>query len=106
GNGSLQLERMSEPGDYYYVALGEGVRRSKPRLRITTWWSDICKFVEQRSSWRWSEVINILLSIPFDEQQQAERMFKQVRNRRRKDRAASSQDTVFISPPTRKSEGI
>jgi hypothetical protein len=97
---------MSQPVDDYYVAFSAGVRRPKPRLRISKWWSDICKFVEQRSFWRWSEIINILLSLSVEEQEQAERMFRKIKSRYRKKRDACSQDTVFICPPARKSEAI
>lgn len=106
GSAILQLDRMSQLVDDYYVAFAEGVRRPKPKLRISKWWSDICKFVDQRSFWRWSEVINILLSFSLEEQEQAERMFGQIKSRHRKDRNARSQDTVFVCPPTRKSEAI
>jgi hypothetical protein len=101
----LQLDRMSQPVDDYCVARAQGVHRPKPKLRTTKWWSDICKFVETRSFWRWSEVVNILLSVSFEEQQRAERMFNQLK-RRRRHHGTPPQDAVFISPPTRKCEAI
>ncbi len=106
GSAILQLIEMSQPVDNYCVALAEGAHRQKPRLRSSDWWSDICSYVEKRSFWRWTEVINILLSLSFEEQEEAEKMFGQVRDRLRKGRKKGSQDTVFICPPTRKSEAV
>jgi hypothetical protein len=106
GDAVLQLNSMSSVVDEYYVPLAEGFQRPKPRLRMTQWWSDICKLVEKRALWRWSEVVNILLSTSHEEQEKAEGMFRKIKRRQRNRHKSRSQDTLFVLPPKRKSEAI
>lgn len=75
----LQLTGMSRTIDRYYNALDNDFQKTKPRLKISQWWGDICDKLEKVRFATWSEVANILLSFSFLEQQQAEKAFKRIK---------------------------
>jgi hypothetical protein len=75
----LQLTGMSRAIDQYYSALDNDIQKTKPRLKLSQWWADICNKLEEVQFATWSEVANILLSFSFPEQQQAEKAFKRIK---------------------------
>jgi hypothetical protein len=75
----LQLTGMSRAIDQYYSALDNDIKKTKPRLKLSQWWADICNKLEKVQFATWSEVANILLGFSFPEQQQAEKAFKRIK---------------------------
>jgi hypothetical protein len=75
----IQLTRMSQNIDEYYIAFDEGFQRTKPKLKLTQWWTDICKEIEERNFHQWSDVANVMLSFSFSEQQNIERHFNNIK---------------------------
>jgi len=73
------LTGLSKDIDKYYMAADEAIRIKKPSCKLTTWWSDICHRLEQRSFHQWSDIANILLRFSFDEQQQVEKKFNKIK---------------------------
>ncbi|RJR35118.1 MAG: hypothetical protein C4576_25515 [Desulfobacteraceae bacterium] len=96
----MVLVKMSKPIDEYYIALDQGIRRKKPKLKSTKWWKDIFSHLERRDVQRWSEISVMLLNIPFDDQVQAKIKFNSViRNVKRKWREEGHINSVAIYPP-------
>ena len=52
----LELTQMSAPVDHYYLRVDRDDRPSKPRRRITQWWSDILAGLEDRAVGGWPEM--------------------------------------------------
>lgn len=75
----FNLGMMSQKIDGYYIALDEGIQRTKPHLKLTQWWKDICNKFEERNFHQWSDVANIILSFSFEEQQKAEKLFNKIK---------------------------
>lgn len=74
----LQLLMMSKPIDEYYMALTEGVQRPKPRPKLSKRWLDICRRLESRNFYQWSDVAVVVLAFSYDEQEKMERRFKKI----------------------------
>jgi hypothetical protein len=107
GGQHLQLSGMSSEIDDYFIARAEGIGRPKPRLRLSTWWSDICSRMEQRNFYQWTDANNILLSFPPEEQYRAGSLFKKIRkNVRRNWRDPGHMCSVVMVPPLRKSDAL
>lgn len=107
GELKLHLLGMSKPIDDYCMARAEKIKREKPKPRLTSWWADIISFAEHRGFHRWTDVVNILLSLSYNEQLDAERMFERIkRNVRTNWRRPSHECTVVIVPHPRKSNGV
>ena len=79
GNEKLVLSGMSEVVAEYCMARAEGVVRDKPRLRLTAWWMSILSDIEERRFSGWTDIVSILLNCSFEEQQECEAMFTQLR---------------------------
>jgi hypothetical protein len=98
---------MSKEVDAYYSALDEGVQRKKPRPRMTQWWWDICKRIEVRDFYQWSDVSRILLSFSYTEQQQLAIKFKRiVKNVMKNWRIPNHICSIIMSPMEEKTDAI
>jgi hypothetical protein len=75
----FQLSLMSKAIDEYYIASDAGIQRAKPKLKLTQWWTDICKQLEERNFHQWSDVANVILSFSFSEQQNIEKHFNKIK---------------------------
>lgn len=67
---------MSKPIDRYFTALEEGIVTTKPAPKITSWWGDICKKIEARDIYQWSDVAIVLLGASFSDQEALAKKFK------------------------------
>ena len=72
------LTGMSKPIDNYYEAVDENIQTIKPKQRLTKWWVDICKKIQDRKLHQWSDVANILLNVSCTEQEQLIKKFKAI----------------------------
>ena len=72
------ISGMSEKIDEYYVALDQGIIRKKPSLELIKWWKDIQLRIEEQCPYRWLEVAVMLLNVSLDDQRKAERRFKKI----------------------------
>jgi len=98
---------MSKELDVYYSALDEGIQRKKPRPRMTQWWWDICKKIETRDFYRWSDVSRILLSFSYAEQQKLTVKFKRiVKNVIKNWRIPNHVCSIIMSPTEEKTDAI
>lgn len=98
---------MSSEIDDYFVTRDEGIRRAKPRLRLSKWWADLCSNLEQRGFQQWTEANNILLSFSPEEQDRAEQMFRQLtKNVRKNWRDPKHRCSVVMSPHPHKSDAV
>jgi len=79
GEESLVLTGMSGIVDEYCMARAEGISREKPALKLTEWWRAILQAIEERRFDGWTDMVCILLSCSYEEQQQAETMFADLR---------------------------
>jgi hypothetical protein len=79
GNEKLVLSGMSEVVAEYCMARAEGIFRDKPRLRLTAWWVSILSDIEERRFSGWTDIVNVLLNCSYEEQQECEAMFAQLR---------------------------
>jgi hypothetical protein len=107
-NGHMfQLTGMSKEIDEYYTGLDHGMPGTRPRLRLTKWWRDICSRLEGRSFYQWSDAANILLSFSFQEQKTAEKYFEKIkRNVLKKWMQKNHECSVLIVPNTHKSDAM
>lgn len=97
------LSGISEKIDEYYVALGQGINRKKPSLELTKWWKDIQLRIEQRSPYRWSEVAVMLLNVSLNDQRKAEREFKRVMRKVKKNwHQPEHINSIIINIPQRR----
>jgi hypothetical protein len=78
-NEKLVLSGMSEDVAEYCMARAEGIFRDKPRLRLTAWWVSILSDIEERRFSRWTDIVYVLLNCSYEEQQECEAMFAQLR---------------------------
>ena len=67
---------MSDKIDSYYIAREKNHNYPKPKIELTKWWSNIRNYIEDRKSYRWSEVAVIMLNVPYAEQVALEKKFK------------------------------
>jgi len=104
---SLMLTGMSKIIDRYYIALDKNILRKKPKLKSTVWWSDIIKYIEERSPSRWSEAAVMLLNISYDDQVQSQKKFKKiVKNVKKNWRKEGHRNSVVIFPPEWRYEAV
>lgn len=79
GKEDLVLTEMSGTVDEYCMARAEGIARKKPALRLTGWWRAILQAIEKRRFDGWTDMVCILLSCSYEDQQNAETMFADLR---------------------------
>lgn len=104
---SLVLTGMSKIIDRYYIALDQNILRKKPILKSTDWWSDIIKYIEQRSPYRWSEAAVMLLNVPYDDQIQSQKKFKKItKNVKKNWRKEGHLNSIVIFPPEWRYEAV
>lgn len=63
----------------YLMRRATGANPPRPRLRLTPWWRDIARRVEETQPSRWTDLGVVLLSIAYDEQERFEKRFKVTR---------------------------
>ena len=103
----LQLVGMSKSIDQYYEAKDQGINRKKPSLKSTTWWKDIRHRIEEKAPKRWLDAVLALLDFPVDEQDRAEKAFKQIKKRVKRDwMRAGHINSVTLIPSKKKSNAI
>lgn len=105
-NVRLSIHGMSEYIDRYCVARAEGRTIEKPIRRLSTWWLDICQTVEARAFERWSDVLYILLSQAYEDQQMMEDGLKRMRSTRRKDQQSPKWKNILLKTSEDQSSGI
>jgi hypothetical protein len=77
-NVHLVLTGESKPIDDYYLCLEDSFQTSKPKPRMTRWWSDICSKIQTRAFERWTEVSVVLLSMSLQDQKRIEKEYKRL----------------------------
>ncbi len=103
----LQLTGMSRIIDQYFSALDIDIQKTKPRLKLSQWWADICNKLEKVQFPTWSEVANIPLSFSFPEQQRAEKAFKKIKKHVFKNwRNNNHLCSITIIPNMRRSDAL
>jgi hypothetical protein len=103
----FQLTAMSKKVDEYYIALDEGIQKTKPRLALSPWWKDICDKLEKLQMHRWSEVATILLSFTISEQQRAAKAFKRIKKHVFKNwRNNNHLCSIIMIPALRRSDAL
>lgn len=106
-NTHLILTSASKEVDAYYGALDVGIEREKPKPKMTQWWSDICKGLEKRDFYQWSDVANIVLSFAYEEQTETEKRFSQLRKNIHKNwKVLNHLCSIILIPNERKNDAI
>lgn len=107
GEESLLLTEMSKTVDEYCITRAEGVSMEKPALRLTEWWRAILQAIEERRFDGWTDMVCILLSCSYEEQQQAETMFADLRrNVHQTYTDPKHLSSVIISPHEHRSDAL
>lgn len=65
---NIVITDMSEPLDLYYMSKDQGIDVEKPQPKISRWFKDIFKKLEERATPRWSEIGTVLNRFPPDDQ--------------------------------------
>ncbi|MBU9382120.1 hypothetical protein [Burkholderia gladioli] len=96
------LTGMSKSIDKYYNSLEEGIVKTKPRPKLTTWWVDICKKIEENNIYQWSEIATSLLSVSFYDQELLSKKFKKITKNIHKNWRAPNHECAVIMRPAKK----
>ena len=101
----LLLWGMSKLLDPYFMRGRWRKSASKPRRRLTQWWADILRRIEEKQVPRWTELGSILLNLAYDGQVAFEKRFKRLQKTIQNNSTASSHGdatTIMIGPPQRR----
>jgi hypothetical protein len=75
----MQVLGLSDPIDTYHYTLEAGKDAPKPRVRRSEWWESLLTTVEDRAGLRWTELGVALCNVAYDEQQEFEAAFEELR---------------------------
>jgi hypothetical protein len=76
---SFMLYGASTGLDDYLLATTRGVVVEKPRLRLTKWWADMLRKIEESPVQGWTERGTVLLNVSHGDQQAFEKRFRRTR---------------------------
>jgi len=96
---------MSKLLDPYFMRGRWRESASKPRRRVTQWWTDILRRIEEKQVPRWTELGSILLNLAYDGQVAFEKRFKRLQKIIQKDSQVPGHGdaiTIMIGPPQRR----
>jgi hypothetical protein len=101
----LILWGMSKFLDPYFMRDRWHESVSKPRRRLTQWWTDILSRIEEKQVPRWTELGSILLNLAYDGQVAFEKRFKRLQKTIQNDAQVAGHGdavTIMIGPPQRR----
>lgn len=78
GRTALNLAIKSKDLDPYIIGTSSGKSVPKPELKMTTWWKNLLKTIDQRKPERWLEFSYVLLNINIGNQLQFEKGYKEL----------------------------
>ena len=104
----LILWGMSQLLDPYFTRQWSGENASKPRRRLTRWWTDILRRIDERQVPRWTELGYILLNVAYDDQLSFEKGFKRIQRIVRMHWQAPNHENVvnLVSGPPQRRNAI
>jgi hypothetical protein len=97
----LQLAMKSKELDPYFVARADGVSVPKPKLKLTGWWRDVLARIERVNSEFWTEIACMFLSVAYEDQQEFERSFRELKRQVEKRRATDKPKWVGMISGTK-----
>lgn len=107
GKINLIIMGLSKQIDDYYMALEHGQKNKKPKLKMTQWWSDIRRRIEQKVPGRWLETSVMLLNVSPSEQLNLARNFKSIKKQVRKNWQKSNHiNSLVCLPPNWRDEAV
>lgn len=92
----LSLILMSKELDPYFIGRADGAAVTKPRLRLTEWWRQILKKLENLRTECWTEVAYAFLSVGYKDQQNFEHQLKRLAKEVREGRTNHKDDWVAM----------
>jgi hypothetical protein len=104
----LFLYGVSKSLDPYFMSQSSGQRVTKPRRRLTRFWKNMLRWIEQRRFPRWTELGIILLNVDYDRQLEFEKGFKAIRRSVQQQWQTPSHNNVYLmlSGPLKRQEAL
>lgn len=95
----MRLIGLSDAIDTYHYAIEAGKEAEKPRVRRTEWWESLLGTVELRAGSKWTELGLALCNVAYDEQQEFEQAFEELRTSIREGTRAATDFVLFVNGP-------
>lgn len=96
---AIDLSINSKVLDPYFIAIGQGLKEVKPKLKMTKWWGDILSKLSERGTSRWIEFSYVLLNLNEWAQKELKKGFDRLVSRIKKKQVTEKHNWITFATP-------